>query len=85
MPKSSVKKNPKNDKTKNRFVVDLGGLDLSEADRRSVAAAIQGAVLAHLAAKHPLPPKPVQMLDSGGIAGMFIPDPEPDPGPGNYK
>lgn len=58
--------------SKNRFVVDLGGLALKPAEQRAVAAAIQGAVLSHLAANHELPGQQAQLMDDGGIAGMFL-------------
>ncbi len=64
---------------KNRFVVDLGGMSLTPADRRAIAATIQGAVLAHLAIKHPMPAETLRLVD-GGIAGMFMPE-KPEPGP----
>ncbi len=80
MDKSSAKKETKKP-TKNRFVVDLGAMPLTEQHQRSVAAAIQGAVLAHLAANHPLPTQHVGLVDDGGIAGMYLPDPKPEPEP----
>jgi hypothetical protein len=69
----------------NKFVVDLGGLKLTDEDRRKLAFAIQTAVLGHLAGKQPVVGQPIQLMDNGGIAGMFIPDPDdPKPPPG-YK
>jgi hypothetical protein len=38
-----------------RFVVDLGNMKLTEADRDAIASAIQQAVLAQLAAHHAAP------------------------------
>jgi hypothetical protein len=78
MAKSSSKDDEKG-ASKNRFVVDLGAMALSEPDQRALAAAIQGAVLAHLAAKHPIPQDQVQLTAPGGIKGMFLPDPKPGP------
>lgn len=70
-------------RAKNKFVVDLGGLNLTPEDYGTVAAAIQGAVLSHLAGKYPIPTKSLTLIDERGIAGMYIPDPKPEPGP--YK
>lgn len=68
--------------SKNRFVVDLGGLALKPAEQRAVAAAIQGAVLSHLAANHELPSHQARLMDDGGIAGMYMPPGVTPPAPG---
>ena len=68
----------------NRFVVDLGKLKLQESDRRGIAAAIQGAVLTHLAAKFPVHGKTVALDDGTGVAGLFV-DPDNIKGPGRSK
>ena len=69
---------------KNRFLVDLGGMSLTPADRRAIAATIQGAVLAHLAIRHPMPTDTLRLVDEGGIAGMYpaATASKPDAGPG---
>jgi hypothetical protein len=56
----------------NRFVVDLGTLKLQDGEKRSIAAAIQGAVLTHLAAKYSLQGKTIKMDDGIGVAGLFV-------------
>ena len=61
----------------NRFVVDLRGLPLTAEDHRSVAAAIQGAVLSFLATRYKLPNTPIRLTaddkDGGpGIEGMIV-------------
>ena len=53
-----------------RFVVDLGSLELSEPDRRAIAAAIQGAVLSHLGRNSIAQKESLSLLDDEGIAGM---------------
>lgn len=57
----------------NKFVVDLGGVTLADADRSRVAAAIQSAVLQFLAAHTSTPRSQISLVDQGGIAGMFVP------------
>ncbi len=63
-------------KRKNKFVVDLGAMELGETGQAEVAAAIQGAVLTYLALNHKVPGQSIKLLDDTGIQGMFVPVPD---------
>ncbi len=61
---------------KNRFVVDLGSMELGQGGQAEVAASIQGAVLTYLALNHKVPSQAIKLLDETGVQGMFVPEPE---------
>jgi hypothetical protein len=59
-------------KNSNKFVVDLGNVELDENSRRKVAAVIQSAVLQYFAAHTETPLNQVQLLNDVGIQGMIV-------------
>lgn len=59
--------------SKNRFIVDLGDLKLSEEDSRAIAHRIQSVVLDHLAStKLSSYPSSFNLIDDLKIRGMFV-------------
>ena len=58
---------------RNRYVVDLGSLKLTDEDNRAIASAIQGAVLAQLASIKAAELVSFDLIDKGKIRGMYAP------------
>ena len=54
-----------------RFVVDLGGVKLSEEQHDAIASAIQGTVLAQLAKNHQAPNNLEMTFERPRFAGMI--------------
>jgi len=55
---------------KNKFVVDLGSMELAEDDRQRIAVAIQGAVLSCLAVHRAVPDRQLRLIYDEKSAGM---------------